>query len=562
MALGLAKDLSKNQEVRKMVVKEGSRPPWVGLGAAVWVQIAAGNAYNFPLYSSALKSVLSLNQQQLTILGVANDVGENVGILPGIACNFLPPWSLLLIGALLCFLGYGALFLALTRTLSTFPYVPLCLALCVATNSNAWFGTAVLVTNMRNFPLSRGTISGILKGYVGISAAVYTLIYTLLLKHSASNLVLFLALGVPIACLLIMYFIRPCTPPSGEDSSVHVHFLFVQAASVLLATYLVTTTILCDIFSITGALSYVLAAIMLLLLMTPLVIPLKMTLFPSHPLHLVTSNQTDPLLAPSSSAASLVDEDASDIETLLAEGEGAVTGNKRRPKRGEDFKFREAIVKADFWLLWFVYFFGVGSGVTVLNNLAQIGVALGANDTTILLSLFSFCNFLGRLGAGAVSEHFVRSIALPRTIWMTCTQIIMIIAFCLYASALDGTLYAATALLGVCYGVQYSIMVPTVSELFGLKNFGITSNFMMLGNPIGAIIFSALLAGTVYDAEAAKQGSSTCYGANCFRLTFLILAGVVGLGTILSIILTLRIRPVYKMLYAEGSFRLSHTSSH
>ncbi|KAL4292191.1 hypothetical protein AHAS_Ahas18G0003400 [Arachis hypogaea] len=508
-----------------MVVKEGSRPPWVGLGAAVWVQIAAGNGYNFPLYSSALKSVLSLNQQQLTILGVANDVGENVGILPGIACNFLPPWSLLLIGALLCFLGYGALFLALTRTLSTFPYVPLCLALCVATNSNAWFGTAVLVTNMRNFPLSRGTISGILKGYVGISAAVYTLIYTLLLKHSASNLVLFLALGVPIACLIIMYFIRPCTPPSGEDSSVHVHFLFVQAASVLLATYLVTTTILCDIFSITGALSYVLAAIMLLLLMTPLVIPLKMTLFPSHPLHLVTSNQTDPLLAPSSSAASLVDEDASDIETLLAEGEGAVTGNKRRPKRGEDFKFREAIVKADFWLLWFVYFFGVGSGVTVLNNLAQIGVALGANDTTILLSLFSFCNFLGRL-------------------------------------ALDGTLYAATALLGVCYGVQYSIMVPTVSELFGLKNFGITSNFMMLGNPIGAIIFSALLAGTVYDAEAAKQGSSTCYGANCFRLTFLILAGVVGLGTILSIILTLRIRPVYKMLYAEGSFRLSHTSSH
>ncbi|MED6143578.1 hypothetical protein PIB30_007524 [Stylosanthes scabra] len=555
-----------------MVPKEGSRPPWVGLSAAVWVQIAAGNAYNFPLYSSSLKSVLSLNQQQLTILGVANDVGENVGLLPGIACNFLPPWSLLLIGALLCFLGYASLFLALTGTLSNFPYVLLCLALCVATNSNAWFGTAVLVTNMRNFPLSRGTISGILKGYIGISAAVYTLIYTLLLKDSASNLVLFLALGLPIVCLLMMYFIRPCTPPSAQDSSVNLHFLFVQGASVLLATYLVTTTILCNIFSITAALSYVLAAVMLLLLMTPLAIPLKMTLFPSNPkrnsddVHLVTSTQTDPLLAlaPSSSAAaSLVDEDASDIETLLAEGEGAVPvrGRERRPKRGEDFKFREAIIKADFWLLWFVYFFGVGSGVTVLNNLAQIGVALGDNDTTILLSLFSFCNFLGRLGAGALSEHFVRSIALPRTIWMTCTQIIMMIAFCLYASALDGTLYAATALLGLCYGVQYSIMVPTVSELFGLKNFGITSNFMMLGNPIGAIIFSALLAGTVYDAEAAKQGSSTCYGANCFRLTFLVLAAVVGLGTILSIILTLRIRPVYKMLYAAASFRLSHTSN-
>lgn len=302
------------------------------------------------------------------------------------------------------------------------------LALCVATNSSAWFGTAVLVTNMRNFPLSRGTISGILKGYVGISAAVYTLIYSLLLKGSASNLLLFLAIGVSIVCLLMMYFIRPCTPSSGEDSSVHVHFIFAQAASVLLATYLVITTIVSDMISMSDAVSYILVAIMIILLMTPLAIPVKMTLFPPNPKNndpldgssgqLVlsgddVSTQRDPLLTPSSSAACLgsfhENEDASDVETLLAEGEGAVR-KKRRPRRGEDFKFREAIVKADFWLLWFVYFLGVGSGVTVLNNLAQIGVALGVEDTTILLSLFSFCNFVGRLGAGVVSEHFVRYI--------------------------------------------------------------------------------------------------------------------------------------------------------
>ena len=138
----------------------------------------------------------------------------------------------------------------------------------------------------------------------------------------------------------------------------------------------------------------------------------------------------------------------------------------------------------------------------------------------------------------------------------------MIITFILYALALNGTLYAATALLGICYGVQYSIMVPTVSELFGLKHFGVISSFMMIGNPIGAILFSVLLAGHLYDVEAAKQGTSTCYGANCFRITFLVLAGVCGLGTLLSIILTIRIRPVYQMLYAGGSFRLPQTSSH
>ncbi|CAI8611826.1 unnamed protein product [Vicia faba] len=557
----------------KLVLKAGSRPPWVGLAAAVWIQIAAGNAYNFPLYSSALKSVLGLNQQQVTILGVANDVGENLSLFPGIACNKFPPWALLLVGSVLCFFGYGLIWLAVTQTVSNLPYLLLWLALCVATNSNAWFGTAVLVTNMRNFPLSRGTISGILKGYVGISASVYTLIYSILLNGSASKLLLFLAIGVSTVCLVLMYFIRPCTPPSGEDSSVHVHFIFTQASSILLATYLVITTILSDTVSFIDSVSYILVSIMIILMITPLAIPLKMTLFPATPKSNVlmvdspdVSTQTSPLIASSSTSVAYVgsfyeNEDASsDVEILIAEGEGAVR-KKRRPKRGDDFKFKEAILKADFWLLWFAYSLGVGSGITVLNNLAQIGISLGVEDTTTLLSVFSFCNFIGRLGAGAVSEHFVRLKTLPRTFWMSITQVIMIIGFLLYASALDGTLYAATALLGMCYGVQYSIMVATVSELFGLKHFGVISSFMMLGNPIGALLFSVFLAANLYDTEASKQGNSTCYGANCFRITFLVLACVCGIGTILSIILTVRIRPVYQMLYASGSFRLSRTSN-
>ena len=144
---------------------------------------------------------------------------------------------------------------------------------------------------------------------------------------------------------------------------------------------------------------------------------------------------------------------------------------------------------------------------------------------------------------------------------MMCAHIIMILAFVLYALALHGTLYIATALLGFCYGVQNTVVVPTLSELFGLKHIGVIGSVLSIGNPIGAILFSVLLASSVYDSEAAKQGSSTCYGPECFRLTFLVLAGLCGLGTILSIILTIRIIPVYKMLYAGGSFRSPETSN-
>ncbi|XP_043722931.1 protein NUCLEAR FUSION DEFECTIVE 4 [Telopea speciosissima] len=572
------------------VLKSGSRPPWVGLGAAVWVQIAVGNGYNFPLYSPSLKSVMGFSQQQLTMLGVANDIGENFGILPGVVCNKLPPWVVLSIGATACFLGYGVIWLAVSQTVQSMPYWVLWLALCVATNSSAWFSTAVLVTNMRNFPLTRGTVAGILKGYGGIAAAVYTEIYIAVLQNSSSMLLLFLTLGIPLVCFAVMYFVRPCTPAAaGDDSAEHGHFFFVQVASVVLGIFLLTTTILTDVLNLSAPLSYIFVAIMVLLLMAPFAIPVKMTLYPTNPKKPSTlglpigssdslipgegnSDKTKPLLTPSSSATQLGSlndsDDASDIDILLAEGEGAVK-KKKRPRRGDDFKFREAIVKADFWLLFLVYFFGVGSGITVLNNLAQIGIAQGVDDTTILLSLFSFCNFIGRLGGGAVSEYFVRSKTMPRTIWMTCTQVIMIITYLLFASALSGTLYAATALLGICYGAQFTIMISTASELFGLKHFGIIYNFMGIGNPLGAFLFSGLLAGYVYDKEAAKQQglnlltkSASCLGPNCFRLTFLVLAGTCCLGSVLSIILSIRIKPVYQMLYADGSFRHPQNLSH
>ncbi|KAI4376706.1 hypothetical protein MLD38_014439 [Melastoma candidum] len=569
-------------------LKVGTRPPWVGLGASVWLQVASGSGYTFPLYSHSLKSVLGFTQHQLTMLGVANDVGENVGLLPGLACNKLPPWVVLMVGALACFSGYGVLWLSLSRTVQNLPYWLLWAALCIATNSSAWLSTAVLVTNMRNFPRTRGTVAGILKGYGGLSAAVFTEIYGILLRHSSSNLLAFLSVGIPILCFSMMYFVRPCTPASGEDPWEHSHFLFIQATSVVLGLFLLSTTVMGDILSFTATISFLVISLMIILLMAPLAVPVKMTLFRSRArrsetleqqvvssgeiVHDDVDGKSTPLLGHDSSASlgSFRDnDDPCDVDILLAEGEGAVK-KKRRPKRGEDFTFLEAIVKADFWLLFLVYFVGVGSGVTVLNNMAQIGIAQGAHDTTLLLSFFSFGNFVGRLGGGVLSEHFVRTRTMPRTVWMSWTQAIMILIYLIFAYAFKGTLLVVTALLGICYGIQFSIMVPTVSEIFGLKHFGLLLGFISLGNPVGAFLFSGLLAGYIYDKEAAKQHgvallkatTVSCLGPDCFRITFLVLAGVSSLGVVLSIILSIRIKPVYQMLYSGGSFRQPQSSNH
>lgn len=299
-------------------------------------------------------------------------------------------------------------------------------ALVIASNSSAWLTTAVLVTNMRNFPVSRGKVAGILKGYGGLSAAVFTEIYSMVLDNSSSKFLLFLAVGIPVICFSMMFLVRPCTPASEEDSASNCQFIFIQVSSVVLGLYLLATTIFGNVVQLSGTVSYILVVVMILLLMAPIAVPIKMTLFPkvasnsdsaeqrlgsSDSLNQGKDDNAEPLLASSSAGAlgSFNDQDdSSEVAMLLALGEGAVKQKKRKPKRGEDFKFTEAVIKADFWLLFCVYFVGVGTGVTVLNNLAQIGIAQGEEDTTTLLSIFSFCNFVGRLGGGVVSEYFVR----------------------------------------------------------------------------------------------------------------------------------------------------------
>jgi hypothetical protein len=79
------------------------------------MQSCAGVGYLFGSLSPVIKASLGYNQRQVAGLGVAKDLGDSVGFLAGTLCAVLPLWAALLVGAAQNLVGYGWVWLAVTR---------------------------------------------------------------------------------------------------------------------------------------------------------------------------------------------------------------------------------------------------------------------------------------------------------------------------------------------------------------------------------------------------------------------------------------------------------------
>lgn len=110
-----------------------------------------------------------------------------------------------------------------------------------------------------------------------------------------------------------------------------------------------------------------------------------------------------------------------------------------------------------------------------------------------------------------------RKCGTPRPVWNAASQILMALGYIIMAMALPGSLHIGSILVGICYGVRLTITVPVASELFGVKYYGLLYNILILNLPLGSFLFSGLLAGYLYDAQAtiSVDGSNTCVGAHC-----------------------------------------------
>ncbi|CAN1295730.1 Protein NUCLEAR FUSION DEFECTIVE 4 [Linum perenne] len=326
---------------------------WLVFVAAMWIQSWAGIGYLFGSISPVIKSSLGYNQRQLASLGVAKDLGDSVGFLTGNLCEILPLWGALLVGSFQNLIGYGWVWLIVTGRTPALPLWAMCILIFIGNNGETYFNTVALVSCVQNFPKSRGPVVGILKGFAGLSGAILTQIYTMIHSPDHASLIFMVAVGPAIIVISLMFFIRPVGGHRQNRPSDGMSFSFVYSVCILLAAYLMAVMLLEDL------------------------VPLNNTTIMTF--------------------------------TAVLSAAGAVRVKRRRgPHRGEDFTLGQALIKADFWLIFFSLLLGSGSGLTIIDNLGQLSDSLGYDNTHVFVSMISIWNFLGRVGGGYISEVVVR----------------------------------------------------------------------------------------------------------------------------------------------------------
>ncbi|KAI3793772.1 hypothetical protein L1987_36394 [Smallanthus sonchifolius] len=529
------------------------RGRWFSLFASFLVMTGAGANYLFGVYSKEIKSSLAYDQTTLNLLGFFKDLGSNVGVLSGLVAELTPTWFVLLLGSALNLGGYLMIWLAVTYQISKPKVWQMCFYICIGANSQNFSNTGALMTSVSNFPESRGVVLGLLKGFAGLSGAIMTQIYLAVYGNDSKSLILLIAWLPAAISMVFVYTIRTMNlERQPNELQMFYHFLYV---SIFLALFIMGMTIAQNLVTFSSTAYAASASVVIFLLFVPLFISIK------EELNIWEQKSQQSVSVPEVKIDNMIHQQET---TKNPKPKGIKTSCfanvfLNKPERGEDYSILQALLSTDMLILFIATFCGLGTSLTAVDNLGQIGESLGYPSKTIksFVSLLSIWNYFGRIFAGFVSEILLVKYKFPRPLMLSFVLFLSCIGLLMIAFPIPGSVYISSVIIGFSFGAQMPLIFAIISELFGLKHYSTLFNWGLLASPLGSYVLNVRVTGPLYDGEAlkelAKKGLTrgavkevVCMGSQCYRVSFVILACVCCFGGLASLVLVFRTREFYK----------------
>ena len=190
-------------------------------------------------------------------------------------------------------------------------------------------------------------------------------------------------------------------------------------------------------------------------------------------------------------------------------GKGIEDNRNSTFKTSKDADWKEMLNSIYFYKLWLMLAFSSSAGLMIIGHITSIAkVQANWQGGFILVILISIFNTGGRILGGSISDRIGR-LNMMKVIFTI--QALNMLMFSNYRSPVS--LGFGVAVTGLCYGAAFPIFPSAITDLYGLKNFGVNFGLIFTGWGLGGII-GPMLAASIFD------------GVGNYNLSYLLAAGL------------------------------------
>ncbi|MBW1703441.1 MAG: MFS transporter, partial [Deltaproteobacteria bacterium] len=212
------------------------------------------------------------------------------------------------------------------------------------------------------------------------------------------------------------------------------------------------------------------------------------------------------------------------IAGWLPESISAIQAKKEIEMNNREIKPSEIMKKADFYILWFIFFIGAGVGLMVIGSVAGMAKKSMGELAFLVVAILAIGNAGGRIIAGILSDRIGRSYTL--IIMLLFQAVLMFVAIPIFGGESTSAvlLVLIATFIGFNYGTNLSLFPSYTKDLWGMKNFGINYGIVFTAWGVGGFVLGRL-------SQMLKASTGT------FTSSFFIAGVLLIIGAALTLVL-------------------------